>query len=145
MNRGEIWSQSSENVGEKVVLMGSETAKRLFGTLDPVGRNVRIGRFYFRIIGVLEEKGQSPFGKSQDEIVVMPITTMGGTVIRTRPNEAHMIMFSATSAETQKQAKRQAELILRARHRIPEGQDDDYQVFSQKRVPAAAGHHLLAT
>jgi putative ABC transport system permease protein len=131
VQKGEIWNQTSENVGEKVVLLGSETSKKLFGTLDPVGRTVRIGRFYFRIIGVLDEKGQSPFGKSQDEIVVMPITTMAGSVIRTRPNEAHMLMFSATSSETQKQAKRQAELILRARHRIPEGQDDDFQVFSQ--------------
>jgi putative ABC transport system permease protein len=131
VEKGETWSQTSENVGEKVVLLGSETAKKLFGSLDPIGRSVRIGRFYFRIIGVLSEKGSSPFGQSQDEIAVMPITTMAGTVIRTRPNEAHMLMFSATSAETQKQAKRQAEVILRARHRIPEGQDDDFQVFSQ--------------
>jgi len=128
---GEIWTHNAEAVADKVVLIGSETAKKLFGSLDPVGRSVRIGRFYYEVLGVLEEKGQTPFGQSQDEVVVMPITTMRGTVIRARPNETHAILVSARSAETQMQAKRQAELILRERHRIGEGMDDDFQVFSQ--------------
>ncbi|MFO0549254.1 MAG: ABC transporter permease [Polyangiaceae bacterium] len=128
---GDVWTPSAESVGDKVVLIGVETARKLFGSLDPVGRNVRIGRFYYRILGVLEEKGQSPFGQNQDEIIVMPISTMRGTIVRTRPNEVHAIMFNATSAETSGQAKRQAELILRDRHRIPEGMDDDFQVLSQ--------------
>ncbi len=128
---GEIWTTNAEAVADKVVLIGAETAKKLFGSLDPVGRNVRIGRFYYEVLGVLEEKGQTPFGQSQDEVVVMPITTMRGTVIRARPNETHAILVSAQSAETQMQAKRQAELILRERHKIGEGMDDDFQVFSQ--------------
>ncbi len=128
---GEIWSPVSEAVADKVVLIGTETARELFGSLDPIGRSVRIGRFYFQVLGVLEEKGQSPFGQNQDEVIIMPITTMRSTVIRARPNETHAIMFSATSAETTGQAKRQAELILRERHRILEGQDDDFQVYSQ--------------
>lgn len=128
---GEAWSPSSEAIGDKVVVIGVTTARNLFGTVDPVGRSIRIGRFYFRVLGVLEEKGQSPFGQSQDEIVVMPITTMRSTIVRTRANEVHSIMFSATSAETAGQAKRQAEAILRGRHRIGEGEEDDFQVYSQ--------------
>jgi len=129
--QGETWSPNAEAIGDKVVLIGVETARKLFGTLDPIGRDIRIGRFYFRVIGLLEEKGQSPFGQNQDEIMIMPITTMSGTVIRAKPHETHAIMLSATSSETQRQAKRQAELVLRDRHRIAEGEDDDFQVFSQ--------------
>jgi putative ABC transport system permease protein len=128
---GEPWTQGAEALGEKVVLIGAETAKKLFGTTDPVGRQIRIGRFYYDIIGVLEEKGQSPFGQSQDEIVVMPITTMRGSVVRSRPGEVHGLLLSATTAETTARAKTQAEQILRDRHRIQEGQDDDFMVLSQ--------------
>ncbi|NUP06439.1 MAG: FtsX-like permease family protein [Polyangiaceae bacterium] len=128
---GDLWPTTAESVGDKVVLIGVETARKLFGSIDPVGRSIRIGRFYFQVLGVLEEKGQSPFGQNQDEVIVMPITTMRSTIVRARPNETHAIMFSATSADTSGQAKRQAELILRDRHKISEGEDDDFQVYSQ--------------
>lgn len=129
---GEVWSPSAEAVGDKVCVIGVETRKKLFGTTDPIGKQLRVGRFYFEVIGLLEEKGQSPFGQNQDEIIVIPITTMRGSIIRARPNEVHAILFNATSAETTGQAKRQAEMILRDRHRIQEGQDDDFDVRSQR-------------
>ncbi|HTJ85290.1 MAG TPA: ABC transporter permease [Polyangiaceae bacterium] len=133
---GEAWSRESENTGDKVCLLGKETARTLFGSTDPIGQTVRIGRAYFEVIGVLEEKGQSPFGQNQDEIVVMPISTMRATMIKSRPGEIHAILFSATSAETTEQAQRQAEAILRERHHIGEGQDDDFQVHSQAEFQA---------
>jgi putative ABC transport system permease protein len=129
---GETWSPSAEAVGEKVCVIGVETRKKLFGSQDPIGRQVRIGRFYFQVIGLLEEKGQSPFGQNQDEIVVIPITTMRASIVRARPNEVNAILLSASSPETTMQAKRQAELILRDRHNIREGQDDDFEIRSQK-------------
>jgi putative ABC transport system permease protein len=118
VTNGELWSATAESVSEKVVVIGVQTAKDLFGSLDPVGRTVRIGRHPYRVIGVLEEKGPSPFGQSQDDIVLMPITTMRSHILVTRPFEIHAIMMSATSAETTERAKRQAESILRQRHRI---------------------------
>ena len=133
---GEIWSATSETVSEKVVVIGSQTAKDLFGTIDPVGRTVRIGRHPYRVIGVLEEKGQSPFGQSQDEIVLMPITTMRSHILFGRPNDAHALLMSATSPETTERAKLQAEQILRQRHRIKEGDEDDFIVRSQAEFRA---------
>jgi putative ABC transport system permease protein len=131
VTRGEPWTTSAEALAEKVVLIGAETARKLYGREDPVGRRVRIGRFTFEIVGLLEEKGQSPFGQNQDEIIVMPITTMRSTIIRTRAGEVHGILFNATSPETTARAKTQAEAILRDRHRIPEGGEDDFAVRSQ--------------
>ncbi|HZF51889.1 MAG TPA: ABC transporter permease [Polyangiaceae bacterium] len=136
VTNGEIWSATAESVSEKVVVIGVQTAKDLFGSLDPVGRTVRIGRHPYRVIGVLEEKGPSPFGQSQDDIVLMPITTMRSHILVTRPFEIHAIMMSATSAETTERAKRQAESILRQRHRIDEGGEDDFIIRSQAEFRA---------
>jgi len=133
---GDVWTREAENTGDKVCLLGKDTAQSLFGPEDPVGQSVRIGRFYFEVVGILEEKGQSPFGQNQDEIVVMPISTMRATMIKSRPGEIHAILFSATTAETTTQAQRQAEAILRDRHHIAEGQDDDFQVHSQAEFQA---------
>ena len=134
--QGELWTVASESVSEKVVVIGKQTATDLFGSVDPVGRSVRIGRHSYRVLGVLEEKGQSPFGQSQDEIVLMPITTMRSHVLSTRPFETHAILMSATSAETTSRAKQQAEAILRQRHRIGEGDEDDFVVRSQTEFQA---------
>ncbi|MDC0748527.1 ABC transporter permease [Polyangium mundeleinium] len=131
LQRGEPWTTSAENVSEKVAVIGAGTAKELFGTADPVGRWIRIGRHPYRVLGVLEEKGPSPFGRSQDDVVLMPITTMRSHVRVTRPGETDAIMMSATSPETTDRAKKQAEEILRQRHRIREGDEDDFLIRSQ--------------
>jgi putative ABC transport system permease protein len=57
----------------KVVLVGAKVRSKLFGTMDPVGRRLRIGRHGYLVVGVLASKGQSPFGADQDDRVVMPI------------------------------------------------------------------------
>ncbi len=134
LTRGDGWTVSSENVSEKVVLLGSNTTKELFGTTNPVDRTIRIGKYPYRVVGVLEEKGPSPFGRSQDDVVVMPITTMRSHVRFARPGETDAIMMSATSPETTERAKKQAEAILRQRHRIQEGDEDDFIVRSQAEM-----------
>jgi putative ABC transport system permease protein len=136
VQQGALWSPSAEAVSDKSVLLGTETAHELFGSDDPVGRIVRIGRHPYQVLGVLEAKGQSPFGQSQDEAVLMPITTMRSYMLQTRPNETHAILFSATGAETSERAKRQAESILRQRHRIKQGDEDDFIVRSQAEFQA---------
>jgi hypothetical protein len=103
-----------------VIVIGSETARELFGSSDPVGRTVRIGRHPYRVLGVLEEKGPSPFGQSQDEVVLMPMTTIRSHILVTQRGSTHAILMSATSEETTERAKRQAEAILRDRHHIGE-------------------------
>jgi putative ABC transport system permease protein len=134
--KGELWSPTAESVSEKVVVIGTQTATDLFGSQDPVGRTIRIGRHPYRVVGVLEEKGPSPFGQSQDEVVVMPITTLRSHILVTRPFEVHGLMLSATSPETTDRAKAQAESILRQRHKIADGGEDDFVIRSQAEFRA---------
>ncbi|MEJ7734407.1 MAG: ABC transporter permease [Polyangiaceae bacterium] len=134
--RGDLWPSTAESLGDQVVVLGSQTARDLFGSGDPVGHTVRIGRHPYTVLGVLEEKGQSPFGQSQDEVVLMPITTMRSHLLFTKPHDTHALLFSATAAETTERAKRQAEQILRQRHHIGEDGEDDFIVRSQAEFQA---------
>jgi putative ABC transport system permease protein len=133
--KGDKWTTSSESVGEKVVLIGKTTAHDLFGTTDPIGRTIRVGKYPYQVIGLLEEKGNSPFGEDQDQIVLMPITTLRTHVlVSARPGDVHGIMLSATSEETTGRALKQATEILRQRHHIPEGDEDDFVVRTQAEL-----------
>ncbi|MFS8071381.1 MAG: ABC transporter permease [Byssovorax sp.] len=133
--KGEQWTASAEAIGEKVVLIGATTARDLFGSTDPLGRSIRIGKYLYRVIGLLEEKGNSPFGEDQDQIVLMPITTLRSHVLpSTRPGDVQGIMLSATSEATTGRALKQATEILRQRHRIAEGDEDDFDVRTQAEL-----------
>ncbi|HKQ68798.1 MAG TPA: ABC transporter permease [Polyangiaceae bacterium] len=134
---GELWTEASDLTGERVCLLGTTVAEALFGPFDPVGRVVRIGRYPFRVVGVLESKGQSPFGTDQDDTVLMPVSTFRSHVLWMPRKNVHGILLSATSAETSDHAKMQAEAILRERHRIGAGRDDDFVIRTQAEFRAS--------
>jgi putative ABC transport system permease protein len=107
-------------------VLGKTVAEKLFGTQNPVGQIVRVKRIPFRVIGLLTEKGQTTFGQDQDDTVVIPYTTaqkrlMGITYLS-------MIMASAVSNERIPDAQDQITTLLRQRHHIPKGEDDDFTV-----------------
>jgi putative ABC transport system permease protein len=118
-------------------LLGTTTASSLFGTEDPVGRTVRIGRYPFRIVGVLESKGESPFGADQDDVVMMPASSFRSHVLFMPRRSVHGILFSATSDDTNERAKAQADAILRERHHITEGREPDFAIRTQAEFRAS--------
>ncbi len=130
--RGDKWTEADETLKTKVCLVGSTVKKNLFGDQDPIGRTVRIGRYPYRIIGVLETKGEAPFGGDQDDMVLMPIGSMRARVMRTPPGFAGVLMMSATSAETTDRAVAQVDSILRQRHRIAQDTPADFRIQTQK-------------
>jgi putative ABC transport system permease protein len=135
VEKGNTWSLSSEAVNEKVVLIGKTTANDLFGTADPIGRTIRLGKHPYRVIGLLEPKGTSPFGQDQDQLVVMPITTLRTHVVSaSRPGEVEGLMLSATAPDTVDRAKKQATDILLQRHRISDPEDRDFEVRTQAQL-----------
>jgi putative ABC transport system permease protein len=131
VGKGEMWTESDEVLKTKVCLIGNTVATKLFGTEDPIGRVIRIGRHPFRVIGVLEPKGNSPFGEDQDDRLMMPVGSFRGRVMRTAPGRVDMLMASASSEETTPRAQAQITAILRQRHRIPEAGDPDFRVNTQ--------------
>jgi len=134
---GEIWPASSEQSGERVCIVGTTVATSLFGELDPVGRVLRLGRYPFRVLGVLESKGQSPFGTDQDDVIMIPLASYRAHVQWNGRKNLHGIELAATSADTNDRAKSQAETILRDRHRIAERQEADFVIRTQAEFRAS--------
>ncbi|MDB4941454.1 MAG: Macrolide export ATP-binding/permease protein MacB [Labilithrix sp.] len=136
VKQGAIWDEHDEATKSKVCVLGSTVATKLFGDEDAVGKTVRVGRYSFRIVGVLESKGEAPFGGDQDNMVVMPIGTMRGRILKTPPGFAGVLLISATSAETTERAVSQIEAILRQRHHISPDREDDFWTRTQQEFQA---------
>jgi putative ABC transport system permease protein len=136
VEHGTAWEPHDEALKSKVVVLGTTAARNLFGSEDPVGRTLRIGRYPYRVLGVLVSKGEAPFGGDQDDAVLMPIATFRSHVMHTPPKFAGVLMASASSPETTDRAVEQVESILRQRHRIEEGHEPDFVIRTQKEFAA---------
>jgi putative ABC transport system permease protein len=130
--KGTAWEPHDEATKAKVIVLGSSVATKLFGTEDPIGRSIRVGRYPFRVLGVLDSKGEAPFSGDQDDCVIIPIGSYRSRVQHTPPGFAGILLASATSTETTSGAVKQMESILRQRHHIEEGRDEDFEIHSQK-------------
>jgi putative ABC transport system permease protein len=132
VTRGSIWTEHDEATKAKVCVLGSTVADKLFGTADAVGQTIRIGRYPFRVLGVLESKGQAPFGGDLDDILLMPIGSMRTRILKTPPGFVGIFMVSATTADATDHAVKQINSILRQRHKIVDGAEDDFKVRTLK-------------
>ena len=132
LSSGALWDVHDEVVKSKVLVLGSSVARTLFGSEDPVGRTVRIGRYPYRVLGVLQSKGEAPIGGDQDDCVLMPIASYRSRVSRVPPGFAGVLMVSASSPETTERAVAQIDAILRQRHHVEEGREPDFEIHSQK-------------
>jgi putative ABC transport system permease protein len=139
VERGTPWDVHDEATKAKVLLLGATAAFKLFGNEDPVGQSVRIGRYPYRVLGVLEVKGQAPFGDDQDDCVLMPSSSFRARVTHTSPGFAGVLMASATSVDATDHAVRQIDSILRQRHRIAPGADADFVIRTQKEFAEMQG------
>ena len=147
IGRGELWTDADELLKTKVCVVGTTVAQNLFGTDDPVGRVVRVGRAPYRIIGVLESRGNSPYGDDQDDRQLLPIGSFRARVMPTSPGRADQLMASATSERTAVRAGEQIMAILRQRHRIAPDRDADFVVTTQaefQKTQQAIGAALSA-
>jgi len=123
-------TQSDIEGATKVVVLGQTVVDKLYGpSADPVGQTVRIKNFPFQVIGVAARKGQSVMGSDQDDVVFMPYPTflakIQGGLQKYIPG---IIMVSATSADDITRAEKQVTSLLRDRHHIPIGGDDDFSI-----------------
>jgi putative ABC transport system permease protein len=131
---GAVWTESDEIFKTKVCVIGQTVAVNLFGSADPVGHLIRVGRSPYTVIGVLASRGTSFFGDDQDDVLMMPIGSCRARVMHTSPGRTDQLLISATSDQTTGRAKEQIQEILRQRHRIDPGSRDDFFVSSQAEI-----------
>jgi putative ABC transport system permease protein len=134
----------------KVCLIGATVAKQLFGAADPLDQSIRIKRVPFTVIGVLELKGQSMMGTDQDDLVLVPIKTARSRVLGTasaaRNRTVGTIWVKAAEGVDTKVVEEQVRALLRQRHRLQPGADDDFSLRNLAEVMAAqeASSRVLA-
>lgn len=136
---GRLFDTSDHDAGAKVVLLGRTVVDKLYGPrANPVGQVVRIKRIPFTVIGVLTAKGQSPMGQDYDDMAFLPITTFQAKIQGGLGQYiAGALLVSATSAEDTDRAQAQIEGLLRDRHRIAPGADDDFSVRNLSEIASA--------
>lgn len=133
---GDNFSEADVRSANKVALIGNTTAKTLFGDADPVGQTIRIKNAPFVVVGAMAPKGMSMMGSDQDDIILVPYTTAmkkisGGTSFRS-------FVLQAASAESMSTIQAELMDLLRQRHKIGEGRDDDFLVRTQQEISEAA-------
>jgi putative ABC transport system permease protein len=128
---GEVWSEQAEKTASRVCLIGKKVANDLFGDMDPVGRVLRIGRHPFQVLGVLAEKGQGAFGQEQDDVILVPIATKRAKLQPTQHGRVQQLVIGAISDAALASAKQEAGVILRDRHGLWEGANDDFRIRGQ--------------
>jgi putative ABC transport system permease protein len=132
-------SQSDVDNGTKVIVLGLTVAEKLFGpNADPLGQPVRIGNVPFVVVGLLEHKGQSPGGYDLDDNSYIPFSTYMEKVQGGLRNYATgQTYVSATTPEDAALAEEQVTELLRDRHHIAPGAEDDFQVRNMVEVAEA--------
>jgi len=126
MASGASFTEGDVRTSADVAVLGETVRRNLFGSANPVGQTVRIGNLPFQVVGVLTAKGQSGMGADQDDAIYIPITTLQKKI--TGQPWLQYIVVSAVSQAASYAAQDQITALLRDRHRIRPGQDDDFQV-----------------
>ena len=119
---------------ERVAVIGNTVATNLFGTEDPVGKDIRIKNNPYKVIGVLESKGSGSFGNDQDDVIYIPYTT--GMERLQGVNYLRMIYFKAKDGVDLNRLQTDVENILRVRHNIKNPELDDFNVRNMATIMA---------
>jgi putative ABC transport system permease protein len=129
---GSVFSDEEVDLAANVCVIGTTVAKNLFLDENPVGKTLRIGTLPFRVDGVLESKGQNVIGQDQDDAVYAPYTTVQRKI--SGITWVQFINASAISPVASVAAVAPITSLLRERHRIRPGVDDDFFVRTQSEV-----------
>lgn len=127
LDQGAFFSEADVRSAARVMVLGKTVATKLFGAVDPTGETIRVRNLTFRVIGVLKPKGQS-FMMDQDDTAVVPYTTVQKKLAGRTIPVVNQAQISAVTADILPLVRKQTEQLLRQRHRIASGENDDFNV-----------------
>ena len=126
---GEMFNERDQKLRAKVAVVGNTVIKNMFGEDDPLGKTVRINAIPFKVIGVFEGKGLDSDGIDQDDILLIPITSMLRRLLN--QNYISTIYAKADSRENIDRVALKIKTLLRDRHKISDDAEDDFTIISQ--------------
>ncbi|WP_339836945.1 ABC transporter permease [uncultured Maribacter sp.] len=133
LQSGSMFTDAEVKSASKVVVLGQTVVENVFPDgQDPVGQMIRFDNIPFKVIGVLEEKGENTFGQDQDDVVIAPYTTVQKRILAI--DYLNQIMASAISEDDAADAVIEVTDILRAEHKLMGTEDDDFTVRSMEEL-----------
>lgn len=135
LDKGDFFSDQDVRAATKVCLIGQTIVDQLFQSSDPIGQTIRVGNIPIRVIGTLKSKGQNAMGQDQDDLIIMPYTTLQKRLM----GHTHSWGFLA-SAVTKAQipiAQEQITDLLRMRHKLGPTDDNDFTIRTQTEIADA--------
>jgi len=123
----------------KSVVIGETVRRELFGDEDPIGQSIRVGKVPFRVVGVLAAKGQGGFGQDQDDVIMVPLETARRRLTGSSgapSGTVRQIALGVARSEDLAYVQEEVEVLLRERHRIAAGGEDDFSVRNISEIVA---------
>jgi putative ABC transport system permease protein len=133
---GSFFSQRDVDMAADVAVIGKTVQTEIFGDLDPVGQMIRVNNIPFRIVGILQSKGQNSNGQDQDDILVLPYTTVQKKI--SGISWIQMAMVSAQSQQQSAQVQAGITALLRQRHHLRADEDNDFIISSPSEMARAS-------
>ena len=136
---GDAFQAADYGGSAKPVILGDTVRRTLFGDDDGIGQTIRLGRVPFTVVGTLKSKGQGGFGQDQDDLVVVPLETARRRLSTSQgmlPGAVQQISVGVDDARNLEAAQSEIEGLLRQRHRIQPGDDDDFAVRNISQIVA---------
>ncbi len=143
IDQGSFFAESDVKSAARVIVLGKTVAVNLFGDADPIGQTIRVRNLPYRIVGVLAAKGQSAMGTDQDDVAMMPYTTVQKKMQGQAILSINRASVSAIDADSTSLAQAQIADLLRQRHKIPPGGTDDFCVNNLTEIADAAQQTTL--
>lgn len=134
LEEGDFFTDSDVRAAAKVCAVGMTVAKNLFGGSDCLGATIRIKNIPFEVVGVLAEKGVNLFGQDQDNVVLVPYSTIKKRISGSMFSNVDAVFISASSAARMQEVEHEVELLLRQRHHIRSNDADDFAVLNTSDV-----------
>jgi putative ABC transport system permease protein len=140
IERGRFFTEGEIKNGSKVCVLGKTIVENLFGNINPIGHVIRFKKIPLTVVGVLKKRGESSMGSDQDDILLAPFLVVQKRVLGIK--HIYMMFISAIDSKSVASAKEEINSVLRRRHRIKEGQDEDFHIRTQDDIAQMAGSTL---
>ena len=126
---GIMFTEKDVKAAKPYVVIGQTVVNELFGLQNPIGKNIRLKGKPFTVIGTLKEKGDGLMGDDQDNVILMPWTTVRQRLEGSdRPQYTNIAFVKATTEDKMESVSRRVEYMLRTRHRLKEGVKNDFSI-----------------
>ncbi|KAF0227951.1 MAG: putative ABC transport system permease [Beijerinckiaceae bacterium] len=139
VEEGREFTEEESRRGGQVAIIGQTVARELFAGGSPIGAQIRVKNVPFEIVGVMTKKGQSMGGTDQDDVILLPLQTARQRVVgtsRAKNRSVNQITVKIREGEDIAAAEDEMKKLLRQRHRLQDGRDDDFSVRNLAEIQA---------